>query len=84
MECISSHIEKTSITFNGHSFLVFLLVHLWKNIAKALSTSSFLLLIYMVPICKARVCNISILKSSNMFPISLLIDLLDEEELAKS
>jgi len=50
--------------------------------AKALSASSYFLLIFMVSNCKARVCNISLLKSSNIFPISPLMDELEDEVLA--
>lgn len=84
MEWFSSQTEQASITFNGNSFLRFLLVHLGKNIVKALFNSSYFLLIYMVSICKEKVRNILLLKSSNMFPISFLIDVVEEEELAKS
>lgn len=71
------------MTFNGHSFIRCLLVNLGKKIARALFSSSYLLLIYMVSICKEKVCNISLLKSSNMFQILFLMDDVEGEELAK-
>lgn len=81
--CFSSQTEHTSMTFNEHSFLGCLLVHLQQEIDRALSTSSYFLLICMLSICKEKVCNISLLNSSNMFPISFLIDVVEGEELFK-
>ena len=81
MEWFSSQIEKISIEFNGNSFLGCLLVHLGQKMAKAFSASSYFLLMCMMSICKARVCSISLLKSSSMFPISPLMDELEDDEL---
>lgn len=82
--CFSSQTKNTSMEFIGHSFLGSLLVHPGKTIARALSKSSYFLLIYMLSICKEKVCKISLLKSSNMFPISLLMDEVEEEVLTKT
>ena len=68
--------------FDGHSFLGFLVVDLGQKMAKSLSASSCFLLICKVPISMARVYNISLLKSSSMFPISPLMDELEENILA--
>lgn len=81
MEWFSSQDEKISMRFNGHSFLWCLLVDLVQNMAKALSAYSYFLLMCIVPICRARVCNFSLLKSSNIFPISPFMDVLEEDEL---
>ena len=81
MEWFSSQTEQISIHFNGHSFLECLLVHLGQNMAKDLSASSCFLLMFMVSNCKARVCSISLLKSSNIFPISPLMYELEDDVL---
>lgn len=82
MAWFSSQTEHTSMTFNGNSFLGCLLVHLGHKMARDLSAFSCFLLIFMVSICKS-ICNISLLKSSNMFPISFFMDVVEGEELAK-
>lgn len=52
-----------------------------EKMAKSLSASSCFLLICKVSICMARIYNFSLLKSSSMFPISPLMDELEEEVL---
>ena len=59
-------------------------MHLGQKMDNALSASSSFLLMCIVSIYRARVYNISLLKSSNMFPISPFIDVLEEDELATS
>ena len=81
MEWFSSQIEQISMQFNGHSFLGCLLVHLGLKMVKALFSSSYFLLVCIVSICRERVCSISLLKSSSMFPISPLMDELEEDGL---
>ena len=57
-------------------------MHLGKKLANALSASSWFLLMCKVSICRARVCNISLLKYSIIFAISPLMDVLEEDGLA--
>ena len=66
--------------FKGHSFLGYLLVHLGHKVASALFASSYFLLICMVSICGEKVWKISLLKSSNMLPISFLMEVVKGEE----
>lgn len=54
-----------------------------KKIASSLSASSYFLLIFMVSICSEKVWNISLFKSSNMFPILFLMKVVEGEELTK-
>lgn len=84
MEWFSSQIEQISMRFNGNLFLGCLLIHLAKKTAIYLYASSRFLLICMVSICRERVCNISLLKYSNMFQISPFMDVLEEDELTKA
>ena len=82
MEWLSSQVEKILIQFNGHSFLGCFLVHLGQKMPKDLSTSSCFLLMFMVSNCKAMVCIMSLLKSSSIFPISPLMNKLEDDVLA--
>ena len=79
VELFYSQIEQTSIEFKGHSFLGCLLVHLGKKMAKGLSASSCFFLICKASIFMARICNISLLRTSSMLPISPLMDEWEEK-----
>ena len=81
-EWFSSQPEQISIRFNGNSFLGCLFVHIGQKMANAISASSCFLLMFKMSICRERVCNISLLKSSNIFPISPFMDVLEEDEMA--
>lgn len=79
----SSQTKQISMKFSGHLFLRCLLVNLGQKIANMLSTSSCFLLICIVSICRENVCNIYLLKSSNILPISCLMVDVEGDELNK-